>query len=123
MALAECRRPNVGAATVATDSSFAGYVCDQVAAAGKVVAKKMFGEYAVYLDGKVVALLCDNQCFVKPTAAGRALLARVAEGAPYPGAKPHFLVTEQLEDQELMQRLLRATAKELPAPKPKRQRR
>ena len=80
----------------------------------------MFGEYAVYLDGKVVALLCDNQCYVKPTAAGRALLGRAAEGNPYPGARPHLLVTEQLENQELMARLLRATANELPAPKPKR---
>ncbi|MCK7502621.1 MAG: TfoX/Sxy family protein [Comamonadaceae bacterium] len=36
----------------------------------------MFGEYAIYLDGKVVALVCDNQFFVKPTDAGRALLGR-----------------------------------------------
>jgi hypothetical protein len=56
---------------------------------------------------------------VKPTVAGRALLGTVTEGLPYPGAKPQFLITEQLEDQGLIAELMRATAAELPAPKPK----
>jgi hypothetical protein len=38
----------------------------------------MFGEYAIYCDGKVVALVCDDQFFLEPTAAGRALLGRVS---------------------------------------------
>jgi len=105
---------------MATEARFADHVCDQIATAGKVSVRKMFGEYAVYLDDKVVALLCDDQCFVKPTTAGRALLGRVTEAPPYPGAKPHLLITEQLEDRELMARLLRATFAELPAPKPKK---
>jgi TfoX/Sxy family transcriptional regulator of competence genes len=79
----------------------------------------MFGEYAIYCDGKVVALVCDNQLFVKPTAAGRALLGAVTEASPYEGAKPHFLVAEQLDDPSLMSQLVRITAAELPAPKPK----
>jgi len=48
----------------------------QAAVAGDVALKKMFGEYAVYLRERVVALACDNQLFVKPTEAGRALLPR-----------------------------------------------
>ena len=107
---------------MATQARFADYIGDQFAAAGPISLRKMFGEYAVYLEGKVVALLCDNQCFVKPTAAGRALLGHVTEGTPYPGAKPHFLIAGQLEDQALMARLLRATAAELPAPKAKKPR-
>lgn len=43
----------------------------------------MFGEYCLYLDAKPVALLCNDQLYVKPTDAGRALLARVAEGFPF----------------------------------------
>ena len=77
------------------------------------------GAGALYIDEKVVALVCDNQLFVKPTAAGRALLGTVTEGLPYPGAKPQLLITEQLEDQQLIVELMRATAGELPAPKPK----
>jgi TfoX/Sxy family transcriptional regulator of competence genes len=43
------------------------YICEQIAEAGNISYKKMFGEYAVYCDEKVVAFVCDNQLFVKPT--------------------------------------------------------
>jgi TfoX/Sxy family transcriptional regulator of competence genes len=104
---------------MASDLSFVEYVRDQMHGAGAVTFKKMFGEYALYIDEKIVALVCDNQLFVKPTEAGRALLGTVTEAPPYPGAKPQLLITEQLEDQELIVGLMRATAAELPTPKPK----
>ncbi len=81
--------------------------------------RKMFGEYALYLDGKVVALVCDNHLFVKPTAEGRALLGTVNEQVPYPRGKPHFLIGDDIDDRELLQRLLALTARALPVPKPK----
>lgn len=108
---------------MASDQDFVDYVLDQAAGAGRVSSRKMFGEYALYLDGKVVALVCDNQLFVKPTAAGRSVLGEPKEGLPYPGAKPWFLVDEALEDSELLVMLLRATAKALPEPKPKKPKR
>ena len=108
---------------VTTDADFAAYVTDQAAGAGRVTCRKMFGEYAVYLDGKVVALICDNQLFVKPTEPGRALLSRVTEGKPYPGAKPYFLIEDELDNRERLAALLRATAGALPAPKPKKEKR
>lgn len=104
---------------MASDLSFVEYVRDQMHGAGAVRFKHMFGEYALYVDDKVVALVCDNQLFVKPTAAGRALLGDVTEAPPFPGAKPKLLVTDQLEDQALIVQLMRATAAELPTPKPK----
>lgn len=104
---------------MASDLSFVEYVRDQMHGAGTVTFKKMFGEYALYIDDKIVALVCDNQLFVKPTVAGRALLGDVTEAPPYPGAKPQLLITEQLEDQQLIVELMRATAAELPLPKPK----
>ncbi len=79
----------------------------------------MFGEFALYVDAKVVALVCDDTLFVKPTAPGKALLDTTDEAPPYPGARPHFRITEQLDDRELLQQLLVATANALPAPKPK----
>ena len=39
----------------------------------------MFGEYAIYCDGKVTALVCDNQLFVKPMEAGRSFIGEVVE--------------------------------------------
>ncbi len=108
---------------MASDSSFVAFVLEQMASAGAITSRKMFGEHAVYCDGKVVALVCDDQLFVKPTPAGRALAAEAgetAEAPAYPGAKPSLLIQEHLEDAEWLARLVRATADALPTPKPRR---
>ena len=49
---------------MATDQGFVDYVCDQLHGAGAIGCSRMFGEYALYCDGKVVALPCDNQFFL-----------------------------------------------------------
>ena len=96
------------------------FVLEQMAQAGDVSARKMFGEYAIYLHGKIVALFCDDQLFMKPTDAGKALLGKVTEGAPYPGAKPWFFISgDRCEDGDFLSELARVTANALPAPKPK----
>jgi TfoX/Sxy family transcriptional regulator of competence genes len=99
---------------MASDQSFVEFVADQMGDAGGISYKKMFGEYAVYCDGKVVALVCDNQLFVKPTEGGRRYIGQSVEAAPYPGAKLHFLIEESLEDREWICGLIKVTAKELP---------
>lgn len=105
---------------MASDAAFVDYVCDQMSAAGTIASRKMFGEYAVYCDGKVVALVCDDQLFVKPTSAGRAIVGDLAEAPPYAGAKPHFAIGDRVDDREWLRALIEATARELPAPKPKK---
>ena len=106
---------------MATDNDFMEFVAEQVAVAGDISFRKMFGEYALYCNGKVVALVCDNQVFVKPTEAGRSFIGDEAVEAPaYPGAKNSFLVGDRLDDREWMAELLRITCSELPEPKPKR---
>ena len=85
-------------------------------------ARKMFGEYAVYLDGKVVALVCDDRLFIKPTRGAVTRLANAPLASPYPGAKDHLDATEVLDDPELVVDALRAVAQDLPPPKPKRPR-
>jgi TfoX/Sxy family transcriptional regulator of competence genes len=106
--------------TVASDIGFVEYVCEQIRGAGRVSHRRMFGEFAVYCDGKDVALVCDNKFFLKPTDAGKALLDRVKEAPPYPGAKPYYLIDAQLDDAEAAAAIVRATADALPAPKVKR---
>lgn len=96
------------------------YLLDQAAHAGRLSFKKMFGEYALYCDGKMAALVCDDQLFVKPTAAGRAFLGAPREGRPFPGAKAWFLIDgDECEDADWLSDLIRITARELPLPKPK----
>lgn len=105
---------------MASNQKFVDYVCDQLRATRGVQAKKMFGEYALFYDSKMVALICDNQLFVKPTIGGKALLRNVIEAPPYKSAKNYFLIDEQIEDAELMAALFEVTARELPTPKPKK---
>ena len=95
------------------------FICAQSGLAQRITARKMFGEYAIYVDGKVAALVCDDTLFVKPTPIGAALLGGVDLQPPYPGAKKHFCITEQLDDRELLQRLLLLTAEAMPKPKAK----
>ncbi len=95
------------------------FICVQSGLAQRITARKMFGEYALYVNGKVVALVCDDTLFVKPTPMGAALLGAVDLQPPYPGAKPHFCITEQLDDRELLQRVLLLTAEAMPTPKAK----
>lgn len=85
-----------------------------------VTARKMFGEYALYLQDRVVALVCDDTLFIKPTAGARALLPEAEMGPPYPGAKAHLIAGGALDDDDLMGRVLRCVADETPAPKPKK---
>ena len=108
---------------MATDQEFMEFLADQMSGAGEISYRKMFGEYAVYCDGKVVALVCDNQLFVKPTSAGRAYVGEPTEAPAYPGAKNSFLIEDAFEDREWISELIRITARELPAPKPKKSKR
>ena len=93
------------------------FVVDQMSGAGEVVYKKMFGEYGIYCGGKMVASVCDDKLFVKPTVRGRAFIVDVVEEPPYRGAKPNFLISgDKLEDHEWLSELIRITAEELPTP-------
>jgi TfoX/Sxy family transcriptional regulator of competence genes len=106
---------------MASKQSTVDFLVDQIGGAGSVSAKKMFGEYGVYCDGKMVALVCDDQLFVKPTAAGRAFIGSPQEAPPYPGAKPCFLIGgEQWDEAGWLSELVRITTRELPAPKKKK---
>ena len=102
------------------DPDFINYVIDQVD--GDVTFRHMFGGTTLYMNGKVVALVCDNQLFMKPTAAGRDYIGTVVEAPAYEGAKNSFLIEDQVDDGEWLTGLFAITERELPAPKPKRKR-
>lgn len=102
---------------MASDKNQLDFVLDQIRDAGVVTAKRMFGEFGIYCDGKIVALFCDNQLFVKPTDRGRAYIRRPIEAPPYPGAKPYFLIEGQIEDRGWISELITLTAREQSLPK------
>ena len=104
---------------MATDKEFITYLLDTLSPVGKLSAKPMFGEYALYMDDKILGLVCDNQLFLKITNAGRAVLGDdVVEAPAYPGSKPYFLV-ESVEDTEFMNELIHKSWQELPFKKTK----
>jgi len=106
---------------MSTQASTAELILSQIHSAGESKVLKMFGEYGLYLDGKIIALICDDQLFIKPTAAGISFLGEVEEAPPYPGAKNYLLIPEDLwEEPGFLAELARVTADALPAPKPKK---
>ncbi len=58
---------------MATKQRTIDYLLEQLAGAGDISTRKMFGEYALYHESKVVAFICDDRLFIKPTEPGRDL--------------------------------------------------
>jgi TfoX/Sxy family transcriptional regulator of competence genes len=103
---------------MASDREFVKFVCEQLRGAGEISSRRMFGEAAVYLQDKVIGLICDNQFFVKATEPGRAKIGVPTEAPPFPGASNWFLMAD-LDDPEFLADLVRTTAAALPIPKVK----
>lgn len=106
---------------MASNPDFVQYIVDQCGKAGDITARKMFGDYGVYCNGKIFGLVSDNGFYVKPTEAGRQLLRSVDLRPPYDGAKPYFYI-EDVDDSDYVSVLVRATCADLPEPKPKSKR-
>lgn len=102
-----------------TDRDFIDYISEQIDLGSRLSHRKMFGEYALYVDGKVVAFVCDNSLFVKPSAAATGLAPALPQRPPYPGAKNYPVADELLDDSEAIRRLILQTAELMPPPKPK----
>ncbi len=106
---------------MSTKQSTVDFILDQINLP-QMAARKMFGEYALYCTGKVVALICDETLFVKITEPGKMFVGNnYQEGPPYPGAKPYMVINnEKIEDTDWLTELIQITSDHLPAPKPKK---
>jgi TfoX/Sxy family transcriptional regulator of competence genes len=105
---------------MATKQSTVDFIVARMTGAGTVSARKMFGGYSIYCEGKVVALVCDDKLFVKPTMAGTAFAGKVQEVPAYAGAKPSLLIdAHKWDNPEWLSQLIKVTAAELPMPKKK----
>jgi len=102
---------------MATDKDFVDYVAEQSQLGAALTFKKLFGEYGVCLNGKVIAFACDNSLFVKATDATAETTRSLPQRPPYPGAKPYPVADELLDDSDALKILLVQTAQGLPAAK------
>ncbi|MBR1793420.1 MAG: TfoX/Sxy family protein [Bacteroidales bacterium] len=104
---------------MASNADFVQYIADQCSKAGEIVTKKMFGDYAIYCNGKIFGLICDNRFYIKPTEAGRKLLREEALYPPYEGGKEYFHIAD-VDDCDYLSSLVRETCNALPEPKKKK---
>ena len=103
-----------------SDAKTVAFIVDQGSGAGDVRTKPMFGEYGIYCADRMVAMVCDDQLFVKPTPAGQTFAFDAGFAPPYPGAKPCMLIDpERWDDAAWLSELFRLSAAGLPAPKMK----
>jgi TfoX/Sxy family transcriptional regulator of competence genes len=105
---------------MASDQNFVDFVLEQIQDVGTISAKKMFGEYGIYCEGKLFGLICDNKLLIKPTIKGREFIGNPTELPPYEGAKPSFLIEDKIEDKKWLSDLIRITLDNLPEPKSKK---
>jgi TfoX/Sxy family transcriptional regulator of competence genes len=105
---------------MATDTNFIDHILELARLGERLTCRKMFGEYALYLDGKVVAFVCDNSLYVKPSAAAARLAPGLPLAPPYPGAKDYPVADELLDEPEQLQQLILETAALMPPPKEKK---
>jgi TfoX/Sxy family transcriptional regulator of competence genes len=102
---------------VSTDPGVVSFIEDQLGGLS-IRTAKMFGEYGIYCDEKIVGLICDDTLYLKPAGIDAGLLAGTDLAPPYPGAKPYHRVPgDRLDDRDWLQEAVRATADALPAPK------
>ena len=106
---------------MATLQSTVDFITSQIDNAGMITSRKMFGEYALYCEGKVIAFVCDDQLFLKPTNEAKEFFPEALDAPAYPGSKMYMLIPEEKwEDREFMSELVNITYSALPAVKPKK---
>ena len=107
-------------AEVITVNEFNEYVRERFSTAGDIVIKAMMGGYLVYLNGKLIGDICDNELFLKRTPTSDRLLSDSELRYPYEGSKTLMHVFDRFEDTDLIAELLEGLYTELPEKKPKK---
>ena len=100
-------------------NEFNEYVREVFSSVGAIVIKPMMGGYLVYLNGKLIGDICDNELFLKRTPTSDRLLADSELRYPYEGSKTLMHVFDRFEDTELIAELLKGMYAELPEKKRK----
>jgi hypothetical protein len=81
--------------------------------------KRMFGEYGIYLQGRVLGFLCDEQILLQDTPTARKLLPNAERKELFPGSKL-FIIFSDEGNHHLLQSVAQAMWEELPVPKPRK---
>ena len=100
---------------MATTADYMEYVRECLEPFGEVKTRKMFGEYAAYMAGKLVLLVCDDCVFVKKLPELADIMKNAPCGYPYEGEKEHYVL--DVEDKALLTELMPKLIEFSPVPK------
>lgn len=109
---------------MSTKQGTVDYIVDQLISLHNISTRKMFGEYALYHEGKVVGLICNDTLYIKITEEGKKFVGKYyKEGYAYDGARASMRIDEdQIDDHEWLSELVSITSQNIPMPKPKKSR-
>ena len=98
---------------MASTKEYLDYVLEQLRGLEDISWRPMMGEYVLYYQGKVIGGIYDDRFLLKPTASALKLVPQAAYALPYEGAKE--MLVADIDDRELMEKLIPAIAEDLPA--------
>lgn len=105
---------------MATHPETMEFILEKLADRKTFTSRSMFGEYALYANGKPVGFVCDDLFYVKILPASAELEDLCEKGHAYPGSKLYYIVEEsQLSSLEDLPQLLIDMASTIPAKKKK----
>jgi len=103
---------------MASSIEYIDFVCSQLDGIGTIRAKKMFGDYCIYVNEKPILLCCDNTTYISKNPAIDELMSEAECGVPYDGSKEKYILdVEHGSDARYIVGLLE---KATPFPKPKK---
>ena len=105
---------------MACSPEFIQYITEQLKNAGRITCRKMFGEYGMFLDGKIVAIICEDQLFLKVTEAGLKMYPELKDNPYHEGASASYRLVEEIDDSKWLSELVQCTWEELPVPRQKK---
>lgn len=100
---------------MACSADFIEFVCEVLAPLGDVRARKMMGEYVIYVNGKCVITACDNMAFIKKLPCIAGMMADAECGCAYEGAKEGYIL--DFHDRQKILRVIETLWDDLPFPK------
>ena len=100
---------------MACTTEYIDFVCSQIEGVGVIRAKKMFGDWMIYIDEKPGILACDDICYVKMLPVISDMMTNAWTGFPYDGAKEHYILDIEHRDEAI--KVIKALLPVIPYPK------
>lgn len=104
--------------TMPCTQEYIDFVCAQLEGLGAIRAKKMFGDWCIYIDEKCAILACDGLCYVKMIPEIADMMQGAWTGYPYEGAKEHYIL--DIEHRTEARKVVKKLVEVLPYPKPRK---